>query len=207
MPPRHPRASQSGVSERLSQCLSVCRSPWAGSSISPSPCSLQPGFLLHPARFTLLFPPPLPLPHGCQAMFAFLSPAVFPLPARAPPRSLPLHPPRAAPSRAKVSPCQVATCPAGGSGSAGATLQTSSRICAVSSLPGSQGSACSLPSLQPGMLRHIRGRFPLGGCRPTLSAAGQPAQTRLCSVPPFPGSLRVCWLPAPARRILFLPLR
>lgn len=71
------------------ECLSVCRSPLAGSTISPSPCSLQPGFLLHPARFTLLFPPPLPLPHGCQAMFAFLSPAVFPLPARAPPRSLP----------------------------------------------------------------------------------------------------------------------
>lgn len=79
------RGQRAPVCERLS----VCRSPWAGSTISPSPCSLQPGFLLHPARFTLLFPPPLPLPHGCQAVFAFLSPAVFPLPARAPPRSLP----------------------------------------------------------------------------------------------------------------------
>lgn len=61
------------------------------------PASLQPGFLLHPARFTLLFPPPLPLPHGCQAMFAFLSPAVFPLPTPPRARSL-LHPPREATS-------------------------------------------------------------------------------------------------------------
>lgn len=70
--------------------------PPAGSTISPSPCSLRPGFLLHPARFTLLFPPPLPLPPCSQAMFAFLSPAAFPLP---PPgaRSL-LHPPREAAS-------------------------------------------------------------------------------------------------------------
>lgn len=80
---------------RVFICLPLS-SPPAGSTISPSPCSLQPGFLLHPARFTLLFPPPLPLPHSSQAMFAFLSPAVFPLPP--PGARSPLHPPQEAAS-------------------------------------------------------------------------------------------------------------
>lgn len=51
------------------------------------------------------------------------------------------------------------------------------------------------------------GWFPLGGRRPTLSAAGQGWPDAALFGPPFPGLLRVCWLPAPAPRILFLPLR
>lgn len=98
LPPRHPKASQRGVNERLSGSVYLSAFLPAQEALSHHrPALLQPGFLLHPARFTLLFPPPLPLPHGCQTMFAFLSPAVFPLPTPPRARSL-LHPPREAQS-------------------------------------------------------------------------------------------------------------
>ena len=78
-----------GVSARLSGSVGLSAFLPPQEALSQHrPALLRPRFLLHPARFTLLFPPSLPLPHGCQAMFAFLSPAVFPLPAP-PPRSLP----------------------------------------------------------------------------------------------------------------------
>lgn len=92
--PKHPKEGSTSACLGVFICLpfSARRKP-----SHHRPASLQPGFLLHPARFTLLFPPPLPLPRDCQAMFAFLSPAVFPLPTPPRARSL-LHPPREATS-------------------------------------------------------------------------------------------------------------
>lgn len=164
---------------------------------SPVSCSILPGL---PCVF--LLPSPCPMAVRPCLHFCLLPSSLSLSTPRA--RSL-LHPPREATSRAKVSLCQVATCPAWGSGSAGATLQTSSRISAVSSLPWPQGSGCLLLSLGRGMLPHIRGLVS------PWPAAGPPflllARHRFVWSPPFPESLRVCWLPAPAWRILFLPLR
>lgn len=82
LPPRPPKEGSRSACLGAFICLPF---PLPQEALSHHrPASLQPGFLLHPARFTLLFPPPLPLPHCCQPMFAFLSPAVLPLPS--PPR-------------------------------------------------------------------------------------------------------------------------
>lgn len=98
----HPRA-RSGChavpcSIPITQCLSVCLSPLPPQEAlshhrpacsSPVSCSILPGL-------PCFFLPPLPLPHSSQAMFAFLSPAVFPLPP--PDARSPLHPPQEAAS-------------------------------------------------------------------------------------------------------------
>lgn len=121
--------------------------------------------LLAPARFPApscqvypafsSSPPPAP---RSLAMFAFLSPAAFPLP---PPgaRSL-LHPPREAASRAKVSLCQVPHVRPGAAGQPGPPCRPppGSLLSAASPRPGGAAVCCS------GSARdapaHQRARFP-----------------------------------------------
>ena len=164
----------------------------------PVSCSILPGL---PCFFLL----PSPCPTAVRPCLHFcLLPSFLSLhPPRA--RSL-LHPPREATSRAKVSCCQVAACPAWGSGSAGPPCRPPPGSLLSAASPGEPAVCCSRSG--EGCSPTSESSFPLGGppAHPFCCGPGA-GQTPLCLVPPFPESLRVCWLPAPARRILFLPLR
>lgn len=100
LPPRHPKASQSGVSERLSGSVYLSAVlPWQEAlshhrpaRSSPVSCSILPGL---PCFFLL----PSPCPTAVRPCLHFcLLPSFLSLPVPPPPARSLLHPPREAPS-------------------------------------------------------------------------------------------------------------
>lgn len=154
-------------------CLPLS-SPPAGSTISPSPCLLQPCFLLHPARFTLLFPPPpSPCPIALRPCLHFcLLPSFLSLPPMLVPYSI-------LPKRLRPEPKLASVrYPASGPGqrvSRGHPADLLQDLCCQQP-PCAPGERLFAALAGPEMLLHITACFPTS---PPFAAG----QTVLCLVP------------------------